>query len=149
MPQVFVTEIRVGTSAIDVHQHVNNQEYLRWLQDVATTHCEQQGWPMARVMASGASWYVKSHFIEYLRPALLDDVIVIATWLSEFTERNCIRHTRFLRQRDSRVLAEATTHWAFVSLASGRPLRIPAEIRRDFQVVSDAAEVLSAIAAQA
>lgn len=149
MPQVFVSELRVGATALDVHQHVNNQEYLRWLQEVATTHCEQQGWPMARVMATGASWYVKSHFIEYLRPALLDDVIVIATWLSEFNERNCVRHTRFLRQRDGRVLAQATTHWAFVSLANGRPLRIPAEIRQDFQVVSNEDDVLSAIAAHA
>jgi len=40
-----------------------------------------KGWPMERYPKHSArSWYVSSHFIEYLRPALLGDEITVYTW---------------------------------------------------------------------
>ena len=69
MPEVHTKRIMVDADSIDIHRHVNNQEYLRWMQDVAIEHSTRLGWPMGRYLEIGASWYVKSHFIEYLRPA--------------------------------------------------------------------------------
>ena len=79
MPAVHIKSLRVSEEAIDIHNHVNNQEYLRWMQEIAIEHSCLQGWPMARYLEQGASWYVKSHLIEYLRPALLGEDILICT----------------------------------------------------------------------
>ncbi len=42
-----------------------------------------------------------------------------------------------LRPADDAVLAIAETNWAFVTLATGTPLRIPAEVADAFTVVDD------------
>jgi acyl-CoA thioester hydrolase len=39
------------------------------MQDIAIEHSAAAGWPMARYVELGAGWVVRSHFIEYLRPA--------------------------------------------------------------------------------
>ena len=102
MPKIYVKQLRVGADSIDVMGHVNNQEYLRWMEEIAIEHSTAQGWPMERYLNSGASWYVRSHFIEYLRPALLGDEITICTWLAGMTERVSPRRTVFLRNASRR-----------------------------------------------
>ncbi|MFT3847819.1 MAG: thioesterase family protein [Propionivibrio sp.] len=136
MPAVYIKRFTIGRDAIDVHRHVNNQEYLRWMQEIAIEHSTAQGWPMARYLGTGSSWYVKSHFIDYLRPAVLDDAIIIATWVSGMFERNSRRQTLFLRTSDHRILARAETQWIFVNLSNGRPVAIPNELRTAFDIVA-------------
>ncbi len=140
MPEIHIKRFHVENDAIDVHQHVNNQECLRWMQEIAIEHSTAQGWPMARYLECGSSWYVKSHFIDYLRPALLGDEIIIATWVSGMFERNSPRHTLFLRASDRQVLVRAETQWIFVNLRTGRPIAIPAELRSDFDIVETESE---------
>ena len=136
MPAVYVKTIRVEEDSIDMHGHVNNQEYLRWMQEAAIEHSARQGWPMERYLALGASWYVKSHFIDYLRPALLADEILACTWIAGMDSRVSPRKTLFLRRSDRRILARAETRWIFVDLTSGRPQVIPKELRAVFVAIT-------------
>lgn len=142
MPEIHIKRITVDKDAIDIHQHVNNQEYLRWMQEIAIEHSSAQGWPMARYLASGSSWYVKSHFIEYLKPGFLGDDIVACTWVAGMAERSSPRRTLFLRAHDQQILARAETQWTFVSLRNGSPVIIPDELRTAFDIVESEDEVL-------
>lgn len=141
MPRIYVKMQEVGEEAIDVHRHVNNQEYLRWMQEVAIEHSSAQGWPMARYLECGESWYVKSHFIEYLRPAFLGDTLTVCTWVADMEKRSSLRRYLFLRAADGQALARAETRWIFVSLKSGRPLAIPETVGGAFEVVESEDEV--------
>ena len=143
MPAVFIKKIAIAQDSIDVHQHVNNQEYLRWMQEIAIEHSTAQGWPMDRYLDSGASWYVKSHFIDYQYPALLGDTLIACTWVADMTARRSKRCTLFLRQRDRQPIARAETQWIFVSLGNGRPLVIPPDLRAAFSLVDDEAAALA------
>lgn len=145
MPRIHLKPLIVGSEAIDVHRHVNNQEYLRWMQEVAIEHSTAQGWPMARYLEISASWYVRSHLIEYLRPAVLGDEIRVCTWVAGMARRNSLRRTLFLRDADHVVVAQAETQWIFVDLKNGRPLPIPDEVRNAFDVIESADEVLREI----
>jgi len=145
MPRIFITPLSVGEAAIDVHGHVNNQEYLRWMQDIAIEHSTAQGWPMARYLETSASWYVRSHLIEYLRPGRLGDAIRVCTWVANMEKRNSLRRTVFLRDADHSILARAETQWIFVDLKSGRPLIIPDPLRQAFDLVGTEAEALREI----
>ena len=87
MPRIYVKQLLVDADSTDVHGHVNNQEYLRWMEEIAIEHSSAQGWPMERYLNSGASWYVSSHFIEYLQQAMLGDEITVYTWVAAMTER--------------------------------------------------------------
>ena len=142
VPGIFIKHLKVGKDAIDIHQHVSNQEYLRWMQDVAIEHSTAQGWPMERYLGCGSSWYVKSHYIEYLSPALLGHEIMICTWVTGMSERSSPRRTLFLRADNRQILARAETQWIFVNLRNGRPVTIPDELRVVFDIVESEDEVL-------
>jgi acyl-CoA thioester hydrolase len=146
MPEIYVKQFQVGREAIDIHGHVNNQEYLRWMEEIAIEHSTAQGWPMERYLNSGMSWYVSSHFIEYLRPALLGDEIAVLTWVAAMTERVSPRRTLFLRNAGRwQLVARAETQWTFVDIQRGRSVPIPGEVRAAFDIVeSGEDEVLRA-----
>ena len=143
MPAIHIKRFTVDHNAIDVHRHVNNQEYLRWMQELAIEHSTALGWPFERYLASGASWYVKSHFIDYLRPAQLGDTLLACTWVSAMDERSSPRHTLFLRESDRQIVARAETLWIYVSLNTGRPLRIAEDVRTAFPIVESEAAALA------
>ncbi len=145
MPAIHIKRIPVEENSIDIHRHVNNQEYLRWMQDIAIEHSSLRGWPMERYLQGGASWYVKSHFIEYLRPALLGDTLLACTWVAAMGERSSPRKTLFLRASDRVIVARAETEWIFVSLKNGRPKTIPPGLRSTFQLIATETEAVQEI----
>ena len=148
MPRIYSNRFVVADDDIDINQHVNNIAYLRWMQDVATSHSAAQGWELERYFAAGAGWFVRSHFIEYLRPAFAGDALRLHTWVGGMSTRSSTRHYLVAREADGAVLAEAKTVWVFVDFRSGRPVSIPAEIRSAFPVVaSDDPEIAALKAA--
>jgi len=144
MHRVFRQEIAVTDEAIDAFGHVNNQRYVAWMQEVATAHSAANGWPMERYLQIGAAWVVRSHFIEYLRPAFAGDALAIRTWASSLALREVVRKYSFLRA--GQILARAETRWVYVDIKSGRPKRIPEELLASFEAVpDDDAELKAAI----
>ena len=102
-----------------------------------TAHSTAQGWTLDRYIAAGAGWFVRSHSIEYLRPAFLGDTLTIHTWVSGFTPRSSPRRYVFVRDDDGASVASAETLWVFVDFATGRPVWIPAGVEAAFPVVAD------------
>ena len=140
-PRIHSRRFPVPDDAIDQQGHVSNLAYVAWMQDLAIQHSAAAGWPMARYLAMGAGWVVRSHFIEYLRPAFAGDVIEAHTWVPEFTQRTTPRRFLFLREADRLPLAKAETRWVFVDLASGRRRPLPDDLLSAFAPVADDAEV--------
>ena len=144
MPRIYARSLTVPQQAIDVLGHVNNLEYVRWMQDVATEHSEAQGWPLERYVARGAGWFVRRHAIEYLRPAFAGDTLSLVTWVAGFERTSSPRKYLFFRSTDREIVARAETLWVFVDFGTGAPVRIPADLRSAFEVVTDEAEVMGA-----
>ena len=143
MSRIHSYRFAIPSDAIDVHRHVNNIEYLRWMQDVAIAHTTALGWPMERYFEKRCSWVIRSHFIEYLRPGLLDDPINLVTWVSDMGERSSQRKYLFWRESDQQVIARAETAWVFIDLRAGLPRKILPEVREAFPLVTDEAEVMA------
>lgn len=137
MFRIFTTRITVEPDAIDVNQHVNNLAYLRWMQDAATDHSTAQGWSFERYVAFGSGWFVRSHFIEYLHPAFVGDVLNLHTWVHAMAPRSSPRRYCFVRDKDGEIIAKAETQWVFVNFGSGRPARIPTEVSSSFSIVPE------------
>ena len=135
MQRIFKLDLTVATDAIDEFGHVNNQRYIAWMQEVATAHSAANGWPMERYLKIGAAWVVRSHFIEYLRPAFAGDALEIYTWAASLALREVTRKYRF--RRAGQLLVQAETKWVYVDIKSGRPKRIPEELLASFEAVSD------------
>jgi acyl-CoA thioester hydrolase len=135
MPRILRQEIVVTEDAIDEFGHVNNQRYIAWMQEVATAHSAANGWPMERYLQIGAAWVVRSHFIEYLRPAFAGDAVDMHTWASSLALREVVRKYSF--RRAGQILARAETKWVYVDINSGRPKRVPEELLASFEAVPD------------
>ena len=113
MPQIYRYELTVLKEAEDQNGHVNNVEYLRWMQDAAMQHSEAAGCTQA-TNAAGATWVVRMHKIEYLKPAFAGDRIVVMTWVVNFRRVLSLRKYRIIRPSDKALLAEGETDWVFV-----------------------------------
>ncbi len=82
MPRIFHKSLVVAPESIDAVGHVNNREYLRWMEDIAVEHSAAQGWPMERYFEGGNAWVAATHFLEYLRPAFAGDTLDVYTWIA-------------------------------------------------------------------
>jgi acyl-CoA thioester hydrolase len=142
VPRIFVRDFTVPEAAIDVNRHVNHLEYLRWMQDIAIEHSAARDWAQERYQATGIAWVVRSHSIEYLRPAFAGDALWLLTWVADLRSRSSLRKYLVWRTSDRQILAQAETRWVLVEAGAGRACAIPEELRSSFEVVSDSNEVL-------
>lgn len=140
MIRIFTREILVGPVDIDMQNRVNNVCYVQWMQDAAVAHTTALGWDMARYEALGGGWVVRQHVVTYRRPAFLGETLTAATWVASMASSRSLRRYLFWRAADRAVLAEAETLWVFIDFTSGRPVKIPEELRAAFPVVEDAQE---------
>jgi acyl-CoA thioester hydrolase len=142
---VFTHTLTVPATSIDVNGHANNLEYLRWMQAVAAAHSDACGWSLARYAETRTSWVIRSHSIEYLRPAYAGETLSLLTWIGGFEVQVSPRHYLFWRERNRKVLARAQTVWVFVDAETGRASRIPDDFRAAFEVVPDEKDLLRAL----
>jgi acyl-CoA thioester hydrolase len=131
--QVFEITVPVRPSDIDGQNHVNNTVYLRWVQEVATAHWEARA-PANAQEAIG--WVVFRHEIDYKIPACLGDEVVLRTWVGKATRITFERFTEMRRASDRALLSQARTIWVPVSTATGKPIRVPPEVRALFSLTS-------------
>lgn len=136
MPAIYEHKLVVRPEEIDRLGHVNNLAYLAWMIDAAVAHSAAQGWNGDRYQQLGAAWVVRSHEIKYLLPAYEAEPVVVRTWVADMTKVASTRRYQIARAGDDQVLAKAATRWAFVDLESGALVRIPEEVWRSFELVS-------------
>jgi acyl-CoA thioester hydrolase len=135
MPAIFDYYRRVLPTEIDPQGHANNVAYVQWMQEAALAHSAAQGWPPQRYRERGVSWVARSHFIEYRRPAFVDEELIVRTWVATMQRCSSLRRYQILRAAGEVLLAVAETNWAFVSLAEEKLCRIPAEIAESFDLL--------------
>lgn len=128
MSPIYQYDISVTADLVDGNGHVNNVTYVQWLQDAAVRHALASGC-MTATSAAGAIWVVRSHYIEYLAPAIAGDTITVLTWVVNFQKVRSLRKYKILRAADQTVVARAETDWVFVNAKTGRPQTIPYEPR--------------------
>jgi acyl-CoA thioester hydrolase len=136
MTGIYRYDLKVPKEAIDENGHVNNVEYLRWVQDAAAQHSETSGCTSAS-QAIGAIWVVRMHRIEYLRPAFEGDEISVLTWISNIRRVQSLRKYKIIRIIDNMLLAEGETDWVYVDAQSGKVRSIPTNVMSGFEVVPE------------
>jgi len=125
----FEMEIVVKDKDIDGLGHVNNVQYVRWVQDVAVAHWKAVSEPEDR---AALAWVVVRHEIDYRRPAFAGDRLLLTTWVGTATRLRFERLTEIVRRSDGMVIAEARTVWCPISRASGKPTSVRPEVRAVF-----------------
>jgi acyl-CoA thioester hydrolase len=126
-------KIAVAPEDIDAYQHVNNAVYVSWCDRVAWAHSAALGLSVSRCVEIDRGMAVLRTVIGYLRPALLEDDLLMATWLLPAGSRLCVRRRFQLRRlNDEATLMRAEVEYACIELSSGRPTRWPGEFRERY-----------------
>ncbi len=129
---VFTMRRRVEWRDLDAAQHVNNANYMAYLEECSVRVSAAFGWPLARMHAAGFGIVARHYHLEYKQPAVLDDELIIATWVSDVRRSTATRHYTITRAADAALLVRANVQWVWINLTTGRPLRIPDAFAADF-----------------
>jgi acyl-CoA thioester hydrolase len=138
LPSAFSATHRVAPEEIDEYAHVNNTVYLQWLDRIAWAHSAELGLPLADCLALRRGMAVRHTRVDYLEAALLDDRLLIATWLVACDGRlRCTRRFDILREADGRHVLDAEIDYFCLNLDTGRPSRFPREFTARYTVLPD------------
>lgn len=128
LPAPFTGTHRVLADEIDEYEHVNNTVYLQWLDHIAWAHSEALGLPLERCVALRRGMAVRHTRVDYLGAALVDDLVLIGTWIVASDGRlRCTRRFDVLRAADGERLLEAEIDYFCLNLDNGKPSRFPPE----------------------
>jgi acyl-CoA thioester hydrolase len=127
----FQMNVPVMSGDIDEQNHVNNTVYLRWVQEVATAHWRAVASTYAQ---ESIGWVVLRHEIDYKAPGCPGDDVVLRTWVDKATRLTFERFTEIRRSSDGQLLSTARTLWCPINAQTGRPVRVPVEVREQFSI---------------
>ena len=116
--------LRVRTYECDSNGHVNNANYLNYLEYARHEFLRSIGFNLSIATREGYGVYIARIEIDYKKSAFLDDELLILTWPIKKRAASGTVMQRILR--GDAVIAEAQVTWAFVN-AQGIPSRIPKE----------------------
>lgn len=135
--EVYRYRFTIPEEAVDENGHVNNVTYVRWMQDAAVRHYNAMG-GREPTQAINATWVVRKHTVEYLRPAFAGEEIEVRTWVVDMRRVRSTRCYAFVRVGDGVELVRGETEWVFVDATTGRPRSVPPEVISLFRVTGDA-----------
>ena len=140
LPSPHIIDLQVGDTDIDAYNHVNNAVYVTWCDRIAWDHSAALGLPIERCLEIDRGMAVVRTVIQYLRPALLGDVVHVATWIVPVDSRLRVRRRfQIVRLADESTLARAEIEYACIELSSGRPMRWPPEFRERYVSIPEVA----------
>lgn len=128
MPLTHERTFRVRHYECDMYGHVNNTNYLRYMQEAAFDASTAAGYDTARYAAMGRQWLVRETDLEYLRPLRYGDSVRVKTWVADFRRVRSRRRYELYRVTDNELVARAHTDWVFLDAATGQPATIPQEM---------------------
>jgi len=128
----FTSQRRVEWRDIDTVGHVNNANYLVYLEDCGVQAVQHFGWPMRRMMDSGFGIVARRYRIDYKQSAVLDDELLVTTWVADVKRATAVRHYTITRASDQALIVRAYALWVWVDLQTGQPIRIPADFMASF-----------------
>ena len=140
LPGPHIIDLEVGAADIDAYNHVNNAVYVTWCDRIAWDHSAALGLPIERCLEIDRGMAVVRTVIQYLRPALLGDVVHVATWIVPVDSRLRVRRRfQIVRLADESTLARAEIEYACIELSSGRQMRWPPEFRERYVSIPEVA----------
>ncbi len=132
MPLTHTRAFRVRFYECDPFGHVNNTNYLRYLEEAAFEASAAAGYGMERYHAMGRLWLVRETVIEYLRPLRYGDSFTVTTWIADFRRVQSRRKYEIRMAGTGEMAAQSHTDWVFIDAATGAPATIPAQLISDF-----------------
>lgn len=131
--RIFSLPVRVYFQDTDAGGVVYHASYVNFMERARTEWLRTHGYSNAGLMKEfGVVFVVRSLRLDYLKPALLDDLLEVTAQIKEIgrSRLNLLQSVR----RDGEVLAEGEVHLVCVSVESFKPVSVPEVLRKRLKV---------------
>ena len=127
--KILEKEITVSKNDLDDLNHVNNVIYIHWVQEIAKEHWKSL---VSNEIIKNYYGVVLEHQIKYLNPALLNDKIMIKTYIEKTEGIRSNRIVEIYNRNNDKLLVKSKTIWCLINAKTNKPNRITDEIRKAF-----------------
>ena len=122
----FTQEQEVLPDHLDDLKHVNNIQYLNWIQEISKKHWNKL---ITKRKFEFQIWIVRSHNIVYKKRAKLGNELLLETYVKECKNYTSERTVNVLQKKNLEVIAQCKTTWCYVNKISYDLERIPKEVK--------------------
>jgi len=130
--KIFALPVRVYFQDTDAGGVVYHASYVNFMERARTEWMRTHGYSNAGLMKEfGVVFVVRSLKLDYLKPALLDDLLDVTAQIKEIG-RSRISLLQSVR-RGEEVLTDAEVHLVCVSLESFKPVSVPEVLRNQWK----------------
>jgi len=128
-PLEIVRPFTVQTYDIDYARHVNNQVYIRWLEDLRMAFLDAYC-PLRELESLGSVPVLFSTHIEYRRPVVIYEALHGHMWLEELGRTAYTLGAEFVVEGAARCIARQ--RGMLIKLETSRPARWPKHLVDDY-----------------
>lgn len=114
---------RIELHDLDALRHVNNSNYVAYLEQAFDDLVGAAGWGMDAQLAAGGRLRPVEHDLEYLDAALYGETIGVTTWITELSDDVISQHTLLHRGDPHRPLLQGHSRYRWTS-HDGAPMPI-------------------------
>jgi acyl-CoA thioester hydrolase len=128
-PTAAVSKRRVELHELDALRHVNNANYVDWVEQATYDAVAAAGWPLAAQLAAGGRFRAVAHDLEYLDAALPDEVVTVTSWWHGVASDAVERRAWVARPAAIRPLLRACSGYVWTTLADETASPMPESAR--------------------
>ena len=135
MTSRFTSEIAVRPDDIDMFQHVHNSRYLDYVQAARydqMIRCYKMS--MEEFMITGYGFVVKRAEINYKRPLIMGDIMLISTQVKEFNGSDITVEFEIVNKKKEKVCCDGQMLYTMINLKTGRSEKISEEVQTKFLI---------------
>jgi len=125
----YQKECIVTKDDLDDLEHVNNVRYVQWIQNISKEHWQTRA---PQDIQEEVVWVVMTHHIEYKAAAVLDDEILLTTYIKSSRGAKCTRVVEISLAKTNTLLVRSSTDWCLLNKTNFRPMRISERIEKIF-----------------
>ncbi len=126
---IFETEIVVRPDDIDMNNHVHNSKYLDYIQTARFIQMrDNYKVPMEEYLGNGLNWFASEVHLKYKRELKFGDVALVKTQVGQWSGAQVTINVWVYNKATNKIAVEGEMLYTLVSLATGRPTRIPDEL---------------------
>jgi len=131
--QIFALPIRVYFQDTDAGGVVYHASYVNFMERARTEWMRSFGFTNAGLMNEiGVVFVVRSLKLDYLKPALLDDLLSVSVQLKDIGRSRVTLHQ--IMKRGEEKLVEAEISLVSVALESFKPVSVPDVLREQWKI---------------
>jgi YbgC/YbaW family acyl-CoA thioester hydrolase len=120
--------VKVRNHHIDSYGHVNNAQYLVYLEDARTDFFEELGYGLQVLDARKIQVFLTEVTLKFKSPTTVNDWLEIYGWFIELTNRKATWQHEIYHQESGRLVLTGTATGMF--LQNGKLGAIPEDIRK-------------------